>query len=1133
MKKLLSLALCAVLLASFMSVGVTAADSGKSSTSYNRTNPVKSADDFTWDNASVYFLLTDRFCNGNTANDHSYGRATDSSGKPLSGWESCPGTFHGGDFAGITKKIEEGYFDKLGTNAIWISAPYEQIHSYVTPGEPLDFAHYSYHGYYVLDYTEPDLNFGTKADFQKMVDTAHKHGIRIVMDIVMNHAGYNTIKDMVEFGFGKFKDKSAAESYIYKLSGVNSLHDTVDYENGSSEWGSWWGNSWIRSGLPGYTEGGGSETEMCLAGLPDFRTESTAKVSIPEFLAKKWKKEGTYDAKIKEYGSSNTVTGYISSWLGKWVETYGVDGFRCDTAKHVEFASWKKLKTTCVDALKKWRKNNPGKAGADWDEDFWMTGECWGYKFGYGGYYTDGGFDSMINFSFSGSGVPAVGSIDGLYKDYSSQLAEHPGFNTLSYISSHDSNLARNDLYYQGSAFQLMPGGIQIYYGDETNRSLVSGMSFDGDGGSGHSLRSDMNWNSLDQDLLAHWQKVGSFRRNHVSVGAGEHQTITPYSSSTGYVFSRNYDDGETTDSVICVIGAPKNTQLSVNVSSIWSPGVTVTNYYDGKTAVVDENGKATFNSGAQGTILIEGPQPTIHMSLKGSYSFYDEMELTVSLRGADYAMVSVNGGEQFKVVNGDKFKVGAGIEVGTVFKVIMTATNAEETATKPYEYKKKDPNAVTTLYFDDTKLKWGSPKAYIYDDTGSEVKSNGAWPGEAMSLDASTGLYSLDVPDGLENGYVIFSGSNGRYPGEGEKGLEIKETNMLFSSGNSWTPYNGEKADPSATEDPTKYKNIYFDNTSSNFANPTFYGWRSSTDSGDIAWPGDNMAKFKDNIYKVTVPREYDKCIFSDGGGAKTGDLTIEGNLFNGTSWSTMEEPTAPPTTAPPATASPATDPSADNDGNKPTQPQNTGEGEIVLLGDTDLNNKINIIDVTLIQRHIAQMSTLTAKQRVAADVDGNGKVNINDVTAIQCYIAKVYSRSRNCSTLADYYPETATAPVVAPTQTPVTDPPATPAPTEAPTAAPTEPPTDAPTEPETPAGTLVYFANNQGWGTPHIYLWKGSSDPVQQNAAWPGVAMEKDDSGKYFCLIPSDYDMMIFNDGGSGQTADTPVPSESGKEY
>ena len=43
----------------------------------------------------------------------------------------------------------------------------------------------------------------------------------------------------------------------------------------------------------------------------------------------------------------------------------------------------------------------------------------------------------------------------------------------------------------------------------------------------------------------------------------------------------------------------------------------------------------------------------------------------------------------------------------------------------------------------------------------------------------------------------------------------------------------------------------------------------------------------------------------------------------------------------------------------------------------------------------------------------------------------------------------------------------------------------------------------------------------------------MEKDDSGKYFCLIPSDYDMMIFNDGGSGQTADTPVPSESGKEY
>ena len=82
---------------------VTTADEG--SVGYNRKNPVSSADDFTWDNANVYFLLTDRFYNGDTSNDHSYGRALDANGNPLSGWQSAPGTFHGGDFAGITKNV--------------------------------------------------------------------------------------------------------------------------------------------------------------------------------------------------------------------------------------------------------------------------------------------------------------------------------------------------------------------------------------------------------------------------------------------------------------------------------------------------------------------------------------------------------------------------------------------------------------------------------------------------------------------------------------------------------------------------------------------------------------------------------------------------------------------------------------------------------------------------------------------------------------------------------------------------------------------------------------------------------------------------------------------------------------------
>ena len=1099
MKKILAVMLCVtVMLSCAFSVIQASAATPKTTTSYNQKTPLKEADDFSWDNASVYFLLTDRFCNGNTSNDHSYGRATDSSGQPLSGWQTNPGTFHGGDFAGITKKINEGYFDNLGVNAIWLSAPYEQIHGYVTPGEPLDFSHYSYHGYYVLDYTEPDLNFGTRAEFQTMVDTAHKHGIRVVMDVVMNHAGYNTIKDMLDYGFGKFKDKATAQSYVYKLTGVNGLHDYIDYESGASEWGNWWGADWVRSGLPGYTEEQGSELTNALAGLPDFKTEQSKSVSIPPILKTKWTKEGTYNTKVGKYGSSDTVSNYISKWLGEWVETYGVDGFRCDTAKHVELASWKKLKTTCSSALKKWRQNNPTKDGAKWTDDFWMTGECWDYKsLGNGDYFTAGGFDSMINFGFSGSGVPGVSSINGVYQGYAEALNKESeaGHNVLTYISSHDSNLARGDLIYQGSAFQLMPGAIQIFYGDETNRPTVAGMSFDGHGGSGHSLRSDMNWDSIDQKTLAHWQKVGKFRQKHVCIGAGSHQQVAAYSADSGYTFSRSYDNGDLTDEIIAVIGAPKNKKIAVNVSSIWGNKTTVTNFYDGTKAVVT-GGKAEFDSGDNGTILIEGPKSSIHMSVKGDYSFYDSEEVTVSLRGADYAMASVNGGAEFKVVNGSKFKIGDGIEVGTVFEVALTADNAQDHLEKTFNFKKKDPDAVTRIYFDDTSYNWGSVNAYIYDESGSEVKSNSSWPGKPMTLDSTLGLYVMEVDDGLENGKVIFTGGSHRYPeGEGAAGLDIAETNMIFMAGNKWEPYTGQTPPPPTKPDPSKMTTVYFDNTNSKYDTPYIYYWSKATDSGEVAWPGKAMTKYKDNVWKITINKEYDMCIFSNNGGGQTGNLDIPAtdNIFNGSGWSAYAD--AEKYTTPPATAAVVTDP----------QPSaiEVSDGDI-LLGDTNGDGIINIKDVTLIQKHLAKLLALVGDRLKAADTDRNDTVSIKDATAIQQYIVKSFDRAA------------ATGKVLKASPAPVST---VPAQTNAPVVEPvTDPPTEAPTE---APKNYVYFKNSN-WQVVKAYFW---SDSNKEMMKWPGNDTEKVGDDLHKALIPDGATWVIFTDGGS-QTKDLSIP-------
>lgn len=99
------------------------------------------ADTFSWDNATVYFVMTDRFYNGNPDNDHSYGRRDDG--------EQEIGTFHGGDLAGLTQKLD--YLSELGVNAVWITSPLEQIHGWVGGGSNGDFPHYAYHGYYHQD----------------------------------------------------------------------------------------------------------------------------------------------------------------------------------------------------------------------------------------------------------------------------------------------------------------------------------------------------------------------------------------------------------------------------------------------------------------------------------------------------------------------------------------------------------------------------------------------------------------------------------------------------------------------------------------------------------------------------------------------------------------------------------------------------------------------------------------------------------------------------------------------------------------------------------------------------------------------------------------------------------------------
>jgi alpha-amylase len=464
-----------------------------------------------WRNATVYFMLTDRFKNGEPENDSRYDRTA----KPalLRGFE-------GGDLQGIIDKIEEGYFTDLGVDAIWMTPVIEQIHGY----DDSSGITYSYHGYWPKDWTAVDANFGSEAQLAQLIKTAHQHNIRVLIDVILNHTGPVTQADVS------------------------------------------WPDDWVRTRPICNWSSYMQNTQCALAtSLSDVKTESEEPVELPTFLLNKWQAEGRLEQELAELTQFFTRTGYprapkyfIVKWLTDWVREYGVDGFRVDTAKHVEAEIWGILKKESEIAFALYHANHPQQL-TDY-QPFYMVGEVmnWGMlgfknavestlAYDYGDKkvnFFEFGFDGLINMGF----VEHVQQdIETLYNGYSNYLNEGPmqGKGILNYIGSHDDqdsfDRARQHNY--ATAFKLMmaPGGVQIYYGDEIARPMLVEGSV-GDTG----MRANMNWDDLSlpktQALLVHWQKLGKFRQQFPAVGAGVHEML----NASPYVFKRELSGAQT-----------------------------------------------------------------------------------------------------------------------------------------------------------------------------------------------------------------------------------------------------------------------------------------------------------------------------------------------------------------------------------------------------------------------------------------------------------------------------------------------------------------------------------------------------------------------------------------------------------
>lgn len=228
-------------------------------------------EDFDWDEAVIYFMLTDRFNNGDSSNDDPLGIGYD---------KTVSGSYHGGDFKGITQKLD--YLKDLGINTIWISPIVDQIGQNI--GDSAN-CYYAYHGYWAKDFEKLNPHFGSLEDLKELIDAAHDKGIKIMVDVVINHAGYGLKEG--ETGTDPNFPSLADQLRFAGMFRTDGSTDTVTGE---------------------------------VSGLPDFITEDPA--------------------------IRNTVLSWQTAWIEKCKTDKGntIDFFRIDTAKHVDKATLQALK---------------------------------------------------------------------------------------------------------------------------------------------------------------------------------------------------------------------------------------------------------------------------------------------------------------------------------------------------------------------------------------------------------------------------------------------------------------------------------------------------------------------------------------------------------------------------------------------------------------------------------------------------------------------------------------------------------------------------------------------------------------------------------------------------------------------
>jgi len=434
-----------------------------------------------------YFVMTDRFANGDTGNDTAGidGDRLDHGYDPTD-----KGFYQGGDLTGLIDKLD--YIKGLGSTAVWLTPSFQNR---PVQGSGAN-ASAGYHGYWITDFTRVDPHLGTNADMRRLVREAHERGMKVFFDVITNHTA-----DVIDYTEGRYGYRSKA-AYPY-LDADGRPFDDRDYAGGDSF------PELTRDSFP-YT--------------PTFRSDADRTAKTPAWLNDPTlyhnRGDSTFAGESAEYGDfvglddlfterPEVVQGMIDIYR-TWVREAGVDGFRIDTVKHVDLPFWQKF----VPGIE-------GYAARLGNEDFFMFGEVFSGDPKLTSRYTrDGRLPAVLDFPFQeiARGYASHGNAatdlqnlfasDDRYTDADSNVYASPtflgnhdmgrfgGFVARDNPDASDAEKLRRDLL----GHELMyfgRGQPVIYYGDE--------QGFTGPGGdkdARQSMFASRTPDYLDDDLL-------------------------------------------------------------------------------------------------------------------------------------------------------------------------------------------------------------------------------------------------------------------------------------------------------------------------------------------------------------------------------------------------------------------------------------------------------------------------------------------------------------------------------------------------------------------------------------------------------------------------------------------------------